>query len=175
MDCIVHGVAKSRTRLSDFHFHFPRSHGLSFGCELGRVAGHLSWGLGLGEYRAVWEHPRKKTVTGKLLLPARTLYPRPKGLSNPSVPSGPFLLEVRILHKCLEPILSSRDVFVTRVWAQAGSQLLVCLLLREAHCVHGSGARPLETVPGGKGRDGQMPPLPPQPPSKAGNREPLMH
>ena len=22
MDCIVHGVAKSRTRLSDFHFHF---------------------------------------------------------------------------------------------------------------------------------------------------------
>ena len=23
MDCIVHGVTKSRTRLSDFHFHFP--------------------------------------------------------------------------------------------------------------------------------------------------------
>ena len=22
MDCTVHGVAKSRTRLSDFHFHF---------------------------------------------------------------------------------------------------------------------------------------------------------
>ena len=22
MDCIVHGVSKSRTRLSDFHFHF---------------------------------------------------------------------------------------------------------------------------------------------------------
>ena len=22
MDCIVHGVAKSRTQLSDFHFHF---------------------------------------------------------------------------------------------------------------------------------------------------------
>ena len=22
MDCIVHGVTKSRTRLSDFHFHF---------------------------------------------------------------------------------------------------------------------------------------------------------
>ena len=22
MDCIVHGLAKSRTRLSDFHFHF---------------------------------------------------------------------------------------------------------------------------------------------------------
>ena len=22
MDCIIHGVAKSRTRLSDFHFHF---------------------------------------------------------------------------------------------------------------------------------------------------------
>ena len=24
MDCIVHGVAKSRTRLSDFHFHFHK-------------------------------------------------------------------------------------------------------------------------------------------------------
>ena len=24
MDCIVHGVAKSRTRLSDFHFHFSK-------------------------------------------------------------------------------------------------------------------------------------------------------
>ena len=23
MDCIVHGVAKSLTQLSDFHFHFP--------------------------------------------------------------------------------------------------------------------------------------------------------
>ena len=25
MDCIVHGVEKSRTRLSDFHFHFLRA------------------------------------------------------------------------------------------------------------------------------------------------------
>ena len=24
MDCIVHGVTKSRTQLSDFHFHFPK-------------------------------------------------------------------------------------------------------------------------------------------------------
>ena len=24
MDCIVHGVAKSQTRLSDFHFHFQK-------------------------------------------------------------------------------------------------------------------------------------------------------
>ena len=23
MHCIVHGVSKSRTRLNDFHFHFP--------------------------------------------------------------------------------------------------------------------------------------------------------
>ena len=27
MDCIVHGVAKSWTQLSDFHFHFPPSRG----------------------------------------------------------------------------------------------------------------------------------------------------
>ena len=26
MDCIVHGVAKSRTQLSDFHFHFSCIH-----------------------------------------------------------------------------------------------------------------------------------------------------
>ena len=26
MDCIVHGVTKSRTRLSDFHFHFLSLH-----------------------------------------------------------------------------------------------------------------------------------------------------
>ena len=25
MECIVHGVAKSRTQLSDFHFHFDRA------------------------------------------------------------------------------------------------------------------------------------------------------
>ena len=25
MDCIVHGVAESQTRLTDFHFHFPAS------------------------------------------------------------------------------------------------------------------------------------------------------
>ena len=25
MDCIVHGVAKSRTRLSDFHFHLENT------------------------------------------------------------------------------------------------------------------------------------------------------
>ena len=27
MDCMVHGVAKSQTRLSDFHFHFPQEPG----------------------------------------------------------------------------------------------------------------------------------------------------
>ena len=33
MDCIVHGVAKSRTRLSDFHFHF----------STGACVKHLWW------------------------------------------------------------------------------------------------------------------------------------
>ena len=28
MDCIVHGVAKSQTRLGDFHFHFLETEGL---------------------------------------------------------------------------------------------------------------------------------------------------
>ena len=31
MDCIVHGVTKSRTQLSDFHFHFLRAGGRTRG------------------------------------------------------------------------------------------------------------------------------------------------
>ena len=30
MDCIVHGISKSRTQLSNFHFHFIRSHYLIY-------------------------------------------------------------------------------------------------------------------------------------------------
>ena len=30
MDCIVHGVAKSRIRLSDFHFHFHEHQPLTY-------------------------------------------------------------------------------------------------------------------------------------------------
>ena len=30
MDCIVHGVAKSWTQLSDFHFHFLKNKGENF-------------------------------------------------------------------------------------------------------------------------------------------------
>ena len=35
MDCVVHGVAKSWTQLSDFHFHFSGSE--SFGVEIQKV------------------------------------------------------------------------------------------------------------------------------------------
>ena len=35
MDCVVHGVTKSRTQLSDFHFHFSGSE--SFGAEIQKV------------------------------------------------------------------------------------------------------------------------------------------
>lgn len=46
-----------------------------------------------------------------------------------------FLSEGRSLHKCLEPILSYSDVFVTRVWAQADSQhASVCCLERPIMC-----------------------------------------
>ena len=38
MDCIVHGVAKSQTRLSDFHFHFQLSHANAFFLFFGRAA-----------------------------------------------------------------------------------------------------------------------------------------
>ena len=31
MDCIVHGVAKSQTQLSDFHFHFQAPNSAEFG------------------------------------------------------------------------------------------------------------------------------------------------
>ena len=33
-DCIVQGVAKSRTRLSDFHFHFPMNQQMHFRDQL---------------------------------------------------------------------------------------------------------------------------------------------
>ena len=33
MDCIVHGVAKNQTQLSNFHFHFP-------------IHGHFGWSCG---------------------------------------------------------------------------------------------------------------------------------
>ena len=36
MDCIVHGIAKSRTRLSNFHFHFSLSVGPVMDLRLGR-------------------------------------------------------------------------------------------------------------------------------------------
>ena len=48
MDCIVHGVTKSRTRLSDFHFHFhpdgPRR-GLGGWLQLNGAVGlcHTTW------------------------------------------------------------------------------------------------------------------------------------
>ena len=49
MDCIVRAVTKSRTRLSDFHFHvhagYPRAHGAGFSWgTLGARAEHISQG-----------------------------------------------------------------------------------------------------------------------------------
>ena len=32
MDCVIHGVAKSWTRLSDFHFHFSLVEDVAHGC-----------------------------------------------------------------------------------------------------------------------------------------------
>ena len=37
MDCIVHGVAKSRTPLSDFHFHFHHILALEQLCEVSKA------------------------------------------------------------------------------------------------------------------------------------------
>ena len=36
MDCVIHGVAKTRTQLSDFHFHFTFLYHLSFQGSLRR-------------------------------------------------------------------------------------------------------------------------------------------
>ena len=45
MDCIVHGVAKSRTRQSNSHFTPPLGHGVPSGCPMGTA---VNWGtLGL--------------------------------------------------------------------------------------------------------------------------------
>ena len=40
-DCIVHGVTKSQTQLSGFHFHFLRAGGRTRG--LGRLPGVKNW------------------------------------------------------------------------------------------------------------------------------------
>ena len=55
MDCIVYGVAKSLTRLSDYHFHFPlrgleSRKGLAGpGCDAGSPADPIVWGISGGE------------------------------------------------------------------------------------------------------------------------------
>ena len=55
MDCIVYGVAKSRTRLSDFHFQFSlrgleSRKGLAGpGCDAGSPADPIMWGISGGE------------------------------------------------------------------------------------------------------------------------------
>ena len=41
MDCIVHGVAKSRTPVSDFHFHFTFTFLLHLTCVLSLICGGL--------------------------------------------------------------------------------------------------------------------------------------
>ena len=41
MDCAVHGATKSRTRLSNFHFHFLKAGGRTRG--LGRLPGVKNW------------------------------------------------------------------------------------------------------------------------------------
>ena len=51
MDCIVHRVAKSRTRLSDFHFHVTDSLESPFrsGSVLDGLGTRDTWGLGEGQ------------------------------------------------------------------------------------------------------------------------------
>ena len=48
MDCIAHGVAKSLTRLSDFHFHLAGFPSGSVGKESACNVGHLGLISGLG-------------------------------------------------------------------------------------------------------------------------------
>ena len=48
MDCLVHGVAKSRTRLSDFHFHLSLS-----GAQLEAV-GTVTWVMNINWSRRSW-------------------------------------------------------------------------------------------------------------------------
>ena len=76
-------------------------------------------------------------LEGKMSLANCCCQPEPyiPGLTGSATPAcllDLFPCEVRILHKCLEPILSYRDVFVTRVWAQTGSQYLSVRFLERA-------------------------------------------
>ena len=53
VDCIVHGVAKSRTRLRDFHFHFGRA-----GRREGELDGEVGGALRCSRHRRSLLFPR---------------------------------------------------------------------------------------------------------------------
>ena len=60
MDCLVHGVTKSQTRLSDFHFlHFLSGCGKGVGMEMT----HTAWAY------SQWELPHRRCHLKVLLNP----------------------------------------------------------------------------------------------------------
>ena len=83
MDCIVHGVTKSQTRLSDFHFHFPGRCALMM-WERERVYFSLPpWGGGVELGKSTGLAPRQSWVSISVLpfLSCQTLVTSPLGVS----------------------------------------------------------------------------------------------
>ena len=77
MDCIVHGVPKSRTRLSDFHFHF---HPLQYSCLENSMDRGAWWATVHGVPRV--EHNFVPKPPPQLIAEDMNLKPRSVGLSN---------------------------------------------------------------------------------------------
>ena len=74
MDCIVHGVAKSRTRLSDFHFHTFSQSSLSLLCLFTQLYPTL-WPFGLSTL-CQWGFSGKDTGVGCHFLLQGSFWPR---------------------------------------------------------------------------------------------------
>lgn len=161
----------------------PQKGGLSFGCEFGRAAGHLSKGLRL----MCTEFP-ENIIEGKMSLANCGSQPEScfpglrQGLSGASATPACLLdlslCEFRGFHKCLEPLLGHRNVFVTRIWAQAGRQHASdCCLERPILCadLEPGPAWALGDQAWGEGEGQPNAPHPQCGWQDRGSREPVMH
>ena len=86
MDCIVHGVTKSWTRLSDFHFHFRQT-----GKEE-RASSFFSFKYLFGLTRSWLQHTGSFVAAYRILVPQPGIEPRPPALegevSTTELPQG---------------------------------------------------------------------------------------
>ena len=89
MDCVVHEVAKSRTQLSDFHFHITYSAPSGLGYSIWNLHG-LMWDLSLWGMDSLIA-ARRLHCSGAcgILVPQPGIEPTPAALQERASPAGP--------------------------------------------------------------------------------------